>query len=154
VTRFRIVPAAYVLLLHADRGGGEQVLLQLRHGTGYMDGHWALVAGHVEPGESVLAAACREAAEEAGIALTEAGLEPLTAMHRTLRGGGPVEQRADFFFAARRWKGDPILTESDKAVAMGWFALDALPRPVVPHEHAVLEAYARGDLPPIMTWGF
>ena len=31
------------------------MLLQLRRGTGYMDGHWAAAAaGHVEAGESVL----------------------------------------------------------------------------------------------------
>ena len=154
MTRFSIVPAAYVLLLRGSPADGEEVLLQLRQGTGYMDGHWALLAGHVEAGESVFEAACREAAEEAGVAVEPGDLDPLTGMHRTLRGGGPVEQRADFFFAARRWRGVPVVTEVGKTVDMGWFALDALPTPVVPHELAVMDAYARGDLPPIITWGF
>ena len=65
--RFRVVPAAYVLLLRPAGSGPDEVLLQLRQHTGFMDGHWACAAaGHVEAGESVLAAAVREAAEELG----------------------------------------------------------------------------------------
>jgi 8-oxo-dGTP pyrophosphatase MutT (NUDIX family) len=46
--RSLLVAASYVLLL---RDG--QVLLERREGTGYMDGFWATVAGHVDRGESV-----------------------------------------------------------------------------------------------------
>lgn len=152
-TRFRVVPAAYLLLLRPG-GDGEEVLLHLRQGTGYYDGHWALVAGHVEEGESVFAATCREAAEEAGIVIAVGDVEPLTVMHRTLRGGGAIEQRADFFFVARLWRGDPRVGEADRAADMRWFGLAELPAPLVPHEHAVLTAYVRGALPSIITWGF
>lgn len=71
--RFVVVPAAYVFLVRPDpTSRGREVLLQLRRGTGFMDGHWAAaVAGHVERGETVFAAACREAAEEIGV--TEVG---------------------------------------------------------------------------------
>ena len=62
VERFRVVPAAYVLLRR-----GDEVLLQLRRNTGYMDDHWAAAAaGHVEADESVFEAAVREAREELG----------------------------------------------------------------------------------------
>src|SRR4051812_36319683 len=97
--RFRVVPAAYVVLRH-----GSKVLLQLRQGTAYMDGHWAVAAaGHVELGESVFEAARREAAEELGIVIAQSDLQPMTVMHRTRRGGGPVEERVDFFFLCSRW---------------------------------------------------
>ncbi len=152
-TRFRVVPAAYLLLLRPG-SDGEEILVHLRQGTGYYDAHWALVAGHVEDGESVFAAAAREAAEETGVTVAVDDVEPLTAMHRTLRGGGAIEQRVDFFFAARRWRGDPRVIEVDKAAEMSWFAVSALPRPLVPHEAAVLAGYDRGSLPPIITWGF
>ena len=67
--RFRLVPAAYVVLLRPS-GTGDEVLLQLRQHTGFMDGHWACAAaGHVEEGESAPAAAVREAAEELGVAM-------------------------------------------------------------------------------------
>ncbi len=151
--RFRVVPAAYLLLLRAgDRD--EEVLLHLREGTGYYDAHWALVAGHVEEAESVFDAVCREAVEEAGIVIAAADVEPLTTMHRTLRGGGAIEQRADFFFASRRWQGEPRVIERHKAADMRWFRLDDLPEPLVPHEQVVLDSYARSDLPPIIIWGF
>lgn len=152
-TRFRVVPAAYLVVLR-DGPDGTEVLLHLRQGTGYRDGHWAVVAGHVEEGESVLAAAVREAAEEAGILVEPADLEPLGTVHRTVLGGGPIEQRADFFLATRTWVGEPRVVEPAKAAAMRFFPLAALPDPCVPHERRVLDALAAGRVPAILTDGF
>ena len=142
--RTLLVAAAYVVLC---RPGSErhEVLLQLRRGTGYMDGHWATLAGHVDPGESVHEAAVREAAEEAGIDIDPADLVPLTVLHRFERGGPAVEQRVDVFFSTTRWRGVPAVREVDKAAAMRWFALDELPEPMVPHERLVLETLASGS---------
>ncbi|MEZ0449360.1 NUDIX hydrolase [Cellulomonas sp. ICMP 17802] len=148
--RFQVVPAAYLVL----RRGGE-VLLQLRRGTGYMDGYWACAAaGHVERGESVTAAATREAREELGIEVAATDLAGLTGMHRTNGTGAPIDERVDWFFACERWTGDPALQEPDKAADLRWFSLGALPEPVVPHERAVLEALADGAVPAVMTFGF
>lgn len=149
-----LVPAAYVLLLRPGPGGADEVLLHRRVGTGYYDDHWALVAGHVEAGESVLQAAAREAAEEVGVGIEPADLQPLTTIHRTLSGGGPVEQRADFFFAVRRWSGAPLVLEPAKNGGLRWAPLTDLPAPVVPHEAEVLTRYARGDLPAVLVRGF
>ena len=104
------MPAAYLLLLR-DGPDGTEVLLHLRRNTGYRDDHWAVVAGHVEHGESVLDAAVREAAEEAGVTVRTGDLVPLCTVHRTLRGGGPIDERADFFLAARTWAGEPRIME-------------------------------------------
>lgn len=140
--RALLVAAAYVVLQR-----GDEVLLQLRRGTGYMDEHWAVLAGHLEPGETITAAATREAAEESGVVVDEADLEPLTTLHRFIPGGPPIEQRADFFFRARRWTGEPTPLEPDRCADMRWFPLGALPTPVVPHELTVLEALAAGSRP-------
>lgn len=149
IDRFRVVPAAYVLLRRADA-----VLLQLRSGTGYMDDHWAFAAaGHVEKYETVFAAACRESAEELGVTIDPADLRPLTAMHRTHVDHAPIDERVDFFFACDRWEGEPRLMER-KAAGLDWFALDALPGPVVPHEKYVLDGVRTGTLPPISAFGF
>ncbi len=141
--RSLLVAAAYVVLCRPG-GEGYEVLLQLRRGTGFMDEHWATLAGHVDPGESVHEAAVREAAEEAGVTVRQEDLVPLTTIHRFERGGPAVEQRVDVFFSATRWKGEPSVREPHRAAAMGWFSLHELPEPVVPHERLVLDALASG----------
>jgi 8-oxo-dGTP diphosphatase len=153
--RYRVVPAAYVVLLRPGGHGVDEVLLQLRQHTGFMDGHWACAAaGHVEAGESVLAAAVREAAEELGVRIRPDQLVPVTAMHRTRGTGDPIDERVDFFFGCRGWQGRPRRMEPAKSAELRWFPLDALPDPVVPHERAVLDAVRTGAVPAVVTFGF
>lgn len=152
--RYRVVPASYVLLL---RGAAErtEVLLQLRANTGFMDGHWAAAAaGHVEAGETALAAAVREAGEELGVTVDPADLVPLTVVHRSMRTGDPVDERVDFFFTCRRWSGRPHEAETGKTAGLDWFLLGALPDPTVPHEREVLEALRAGGPAAITSHGF
>ena len=156
MTRFQVIPAAYLLL---TRGGGDEleVLLQLRGpGTSYLPGHWASgAAGHVELGESVFVAAAREAAEELGIAVEPSDIEPLCAVQRTLPGcDDPVEQRADYFLTARHWAGEPTILEPAKCLELRWCRPSALPEPMVPHEQVVLGHLADGSVPPIISIGF
>lgn len=161
VDRFRVVPASYVFLTRPDDSsdgtgagvgeGVQQVLLQLRQNTGYMDGHWAAAAaGHVERGETAYDAARREAREEIGVEVGD--LTFVTSMQRT-RGADPIDERIDFFFTCRSWTGEPRILEPEKAAAMDWFGLDALPDPVVPHELFVLQRLGTG-LESYTTFGF
>ena len=152
--RFVVVPAAYVFLLRpGPTPGAREVLLQLRQGTGYMDGHWAAaVAGHVERGESVFEAALREAREEVGV--EDVDLVPWCAMQRTGVGEDPIDERVDYFFVATSWSGTPRILEPEKAADLRWFGLDTLPTPVVPHERRVLESIRAGSTPPIVVHGF
>ena len=148
--RFRVVPAAYVFLLRPG-DDGDEVLLQLRRNTGYMDDHWAAAAaGHVERGETAYDAARREAAEEIGV--DGLVLEFVTSMQRTQRADA-IDERIDFFFTAREWGGQPRIIEPAKCAALDWFALSALPDPVVPHERVVLEGLGTG-LAGYTTFGF
>lgn len=150
MNQFSVVPAAYVIVRRPD-----EVLLQLRMNTGYMDGHWACAAaGHVEQGESVLAAACREAAEELGIAIEHDDLEPLCTMHRTKGDGEAAGERVDFFFAVASWSGTPRIAEVHKAAELAWFPLVDLPERVVPHERFVLDRLLDPTLPRTVTFGF
>jgi 8-oxo-dGTP diphosphatase len=154
VDRFRVVPAAYVFLLRASGGGHgapDEVLLQLRQNTGYMDAHWAAAAaGHVERGETAYDAARREAREEVGVEV--GALSFLTSMQRT-RHAEPIDERVDFFFSCRSWTGEPRVVEPEKCAALEWFPLDALPEPVVPHELVVLTRLGVG-MPAYTTYGF
>ena len=151
IDRFTVVPASYVLFLRRV-DGRDQILLQLRQGTGYMDGYWATgAAGHIEQGESVFDAAAREATEELGV--TDVEVTPLCAMHRT-QGSGSIDQRVDYFLLASAWSGEPKILEHDKCADLRWFDLHALPDPVVPHELQVIESLRDGTLAPIVSHGF
>lgn len=132
------------------------MLLQLRRHTGFMDGHWAAAAaGHVERGETAWDAAAREAAEE--IDVHDVALEFVTSMQRT-RHADPIDERIDFFFTARSWRGEPRIMEPRKCAELRWCPLDALddlPDPVVPHERVVLDALSgTTTLAPYTTFGF
>jgi 8-oxo-dGTP pyrophosphatase MutT (NUDIX family) len=150
--RHWLVPASYLFLV--DTRG--RVLLQLRRGTGFMDGHWAAAAaGHVDAEESAAAAAVREAREELGIEVNPADLHPLTAMHRNQMAGSAIDQRVDFFFSAHSWSGEPTTMEPAKSAGLRWFHLGELPDPVVPHERVVLELMAgHQPMPAILVRGF
>ena len=151
IDRFVVVPASYVFLLRAG-ASGDEVLLQRRQNTGFMDDHWAAAAaGHVEKGETAYDAARREAAEEIGVADLE--LELVTVMQRTQGNDRPVDERIDVFFTSRSWSGTPRIMEPRKSGALEWFPLDSLPDPVVPHELKVLREL-RGGLPGYVTFGF
>ncbi|WP_084126529.1 NUDIX domain-containing protein [Demequina sp. NBRC 110054] len=136
-----LIPASYVFLRR-----GDEVLLQLRHGTDYMNDHWAAgAAGHGERYETALETAVREAREELGIEIHSEDLVAITVMQRQLVGGPDKEQRVDWFFECRTWSGTPRIQEPDKCADLRWFALGDLPSPLVPHEALALEALAQGS---------
>ena len=147
--RFVLVPASYVYLLR-EGDEGTEVLLQLRQGTPYMDGHWAAAAaGHVERGETAYDAAHREAAEELGI--IDVGLEFAFTMQRTQHADA-IDERVDWFFTARSWTGEPRIVEAHKAAEVRWFPLDRLPEPMVPHEAHALAHLGSGTA--YLTFGW
>jgi 8-oxo-dGTP diphosphatase len=146
---FVVVPASYVFLLR-DGITGPEVLLQLRQNTGYMDGHWAAAAaGHVERGETAYDAAHREAREELGVEGLDLHFE--FTMQRTQH-DLPIDERVDFFFTCRSWRGEPRIVEPEKCADLRWCPLDALPDPVVPHEALALASLGKGE--PYLTFGF
>ncbi|MCW2602319.1 MAG: ADP-ribose pyrophosphatase [Pseudonocardiales bacterium] len=147
---FTVVPASYVYLL-TDR----RVLLQQRRNTGYMDGLWvAGAAGHIETQETAAACAIREAAEELGITIRVEDLQPLTVMQRTDGTDSAIDQRVDWFFAARSWHGTPTVMEPAKCAGIAWFDLDDLPTPIPSYEREVLNGIATGCLPMLTHHGF
>lgn len=127
--RFRLRSAVHLFLV---RDG--QVLLLRRHGTGYEDGNYSVPAGHLDGGETVTAAAAREAREEVGVAVAEADLRVVGVMHRRAE-----DERIDFFLKATRWTGEVANREPAKCDGLRWAAPDRLPANVVPYVRRALE---------------
>ena len=71
-------PVAVHLFLIED----NKILLLRRFNTGYEDGNYSVVAGHIDGGEDVYTAMIREAKEEAGITIEPKNLEAVQVMHR------------------------------------------------------------------------
>src|SRR4051794_7791470 len=103
--RFTIRAAVYLFPRKAD-----QILLSRRSGTGWMDGMYSLISGHLDGGESIVEAMIREAREEATIILVQDALTPATVLHRKTS----ELEYIDFFFWTEEWEGEPTIGEPDK----------------------------------------
>ena len=121
--RFRLIPEVYLLLLERDR-----ILLLRRYRTGYEDGNYGLIAGHVDGNEPASAAMVREASEEAGVTIAPAALELCHVMHRR-----SDRESVGFFFRCRRWSGEPYNREPHKCDDLRWFPTAALPGNTIPY---------------------
>ncbi len=120
------------------RRGGEVFLLR-RFNTGYQDGNYSVVAGHLDGGETVIQAAIREAREEVGIAIRPADLAVVGVMHR--REG---DERVDFFLSCGEWSGEPANCEPQRCDGVGWFPLEALPANLIAYVHKALQNWQQG----------
>jgi 8-oxo-dGTP diphosphatase len=121
--RFKLVPTSHLILMKDGK-----VLLAKRLNTGWMDGNYSIVAGHLDGNETFLQAMVREAKEEAGIDLDEKDLQVVHVMHRKTD-----HERIDFFIEAKKWTGTPRIMEPDKCDDMQWFDLDKLPDNTIPY---------------------
>ena len=107
----RVSPAIIVLIYRSG-----QVLLARQ--PQWPAGRYSLVAGFVEPGESLEACVRREVAEEVGVTVTDIrylGSQPWPFPHQLMCG-----------FVARYNSGDLAIDTTELEHA-AWFALDALP---------------------------
>lgn len=94
--RFKLVTAVHLILIEDGK-----ILLQRRYNTGYEDGNYSVVAGHIDGNESVIKAMQREALEEAGIKIKEEDLEIVHVMHRKT----PNRESIDYFLTCKKYDG-------------------------------------------------
>lgn len=118
----------------------HKILLLLRKGTGWMDGHYGLPAGHLKKDETIKNALIREVHEEIGLKINSTDLTLYHVMHRNEKTIGNFEY-IDFFFKLEYWQGKPRNNEPEKAAHIKWFDLDSLPKNMVPNIKAGIEYY-------------
>lgn len=123
------IPASYLVLVQH-----KKILLSRRYNTGYEDGKYSLVAGHVEFQETFRQAIIREASEEAGIILSFEDLHIVHVMQRfELRNSSSCRARIDIFIQANHWSGDLVNKEPHKCDELKWFPLGQLPKNTIPY---------------------
>lgn len=118
--RFRQIGTAHLFLVKDGK-----ILLLRRFNTGYEDGKYSVVAGHIDENETAKRTMIREAKEEAGIDISAEDLQVAHVMHR--KGKAPGNERIDFFFTAKQWTGELRNMEPEKCDDLSWFELDKLP---------------------------
>ncbi|MFI9460530.1 NUDIX hydrolase [Streptomyces xiamenensis] len=121
---------------------GDRILLAERSGTGYADGMLNLPSGKVDPGESVIEAAVREAREEVGIAINPSALRTVHVMHHRSPEG---RARIGWFFATAAWEGEPFNAEPGKCAGIGWHRPGELPAHTVPYNAHGIAHYLTGE---------
>ena len=128
-------PVAVHLLLVRD----GRVLLLRRYNTGYEDGSYSVVAGHIDGGEDLKSAMIREAREEAGIEISRSDLEVVGVIHFK----GNIEY-IHFFLEASDWAGEVTNMEPDKCDDLRWFGIRELPDNTIPYVRRGIENYCDG----------
>jgi 8-oxo-dGTP pyrophosphatase MutT (NUDIX family) len=138
--RFKVIPAVYLLLRQDD-----DVLLLRRANTGYQDGTYSLIAGHLDGDELATEGIVREAKEEAGITVNPKDLKLVHVAHRLNRGDNGEEERVDFFFETTKWQGDITNCEPQKCDDLSWHPMQNLPADMLPLVKEVLQCVRAGQ---------
>ena len=115
----RISPAVIVAVVRDDR-------ILLAHSGRFPGGFYSVLAGFVEPGETLEACVAREVKEEVGIEV--AGIEYFGSQH------WPFPDSLMIAFTAS-YAGGEILVDGKEIAEAAWFAADGLPR--IPEHNSV-----------------
>lgn len=125
IKRHKIIPASFLFLIKENK-----ILLLRRFNTGFEDGNYSLVAGHVDLNETFSQAIIRESKEEIGIKINSKKLKFVHALHR--RNKKNNEERIDVYFLLNEWTGKITNKEPHKCDDLKWFGIDKLPKNIIP----------------------
>lgn len=135
--RFKIVPACYLVLVKDGK-----MLLSRRFNTGYEDGNYSFVAGHLNGNETFRQAMAREAKEEAGIVIDPEKLKIIHVMHRAQEDS--TGERMDILMTIAEWVGEIKNNEPEKCDDLSWFLIDEIPDNVVPFLKQAINCVNKG----------
>ncbi len=115
---------------------GNQTLLLRRCNTGFEDGNYSLISGHLEENETCTQALVREAQEEAGIIINQKDLELIYVNHRN---SADEKKYVDIFMFTPTWNGEITNKEPERCDDLSWFDIDKLPQNIIPFVKQAIE---------------
>ena len=118
-----------IVSVHLILKENNKILLYLRQNTGYGDGLYSLIAGHVDGGETITQATIREAKEEAGIIIYPKNLNFSCVIHRNEND----REIIDYFMHTSKWENPIQNLEPEKCKELKFFGADKLPRNIIPY---------------------
>lgn len=122
---FRVTCSVYILFVK-----DKNVLMYRRINTDWQNGKYNVPGGHLEQNETAMQGAVREAIEETGLVVSEKDLKLVHVLHRLPKSDKTAEtnqDNIDLFFEARKWTGEPKITEENKSDKMIWTPIENLP---------------------------
>lgn len=133
--RQKITPCVY---LYLEKNG--KILLIKRANTGYEDGSYSFVAGHLEKGETLKEALARELEEEIGIKTNINDIQVVCVLNRQEKNN----ERIDFFMKTSNWRGVISNKELDKCDDVSWFDIDNIPENTIYYIKIAIEKIRAG----------
>lgn len=138
--RFKCPITVGVILINDD----NEILFQKRSNTGYMDGMYALVSGHLEKNESMTSAIVREVKEEVNLDIMESNVSFACIIRKK------NDDYINSYFKCNTFSGEIVNNELNKCSELKWFSIESLPDNIIPNDkrainnminHVVLDEY-------------
>ena len=101
-----------------------KICLMRRFNTGWNDGMYALMGGHVEDGENPISAIIREAAEELGIVISEDDINHVFTM-------AVKPDHIYLYFACEKYKGTITNREPNQCDDVRFFDINSIPENII-----------------------
>ena len=123
--------AVHLILEH-----NNEFLLLRRYNTGYEDGNYSVIAGHLNGNETIKEAMIREDLEEANITIDGKHLKIVGVMHRK-----DGDESIDYYLYTNKFSGNIRIMEPNKYDDLAFYKLDNLPDNIIPYIKTVLYNY-------------
>ncbi len=114
----------------------NKVCMIKRKNTGYMDGYYAFVGGHVEKGESLKQAGIREVKEECGVVIKAEDMNFVCGIRN-----GKREDYFNYYYVVSNFEGKLQNMEEDKCEEIVWIDKNAIPDNTVDNDKRALYNY-------------
>lgn len=123
--------AVHLILEH-----NNEFLLLRRYNTGYEDGNYSVIAGHLNGNETIKEAMIREDLEEANITIDDKHLKIVGVMHRK-----DGDESIDYYLYTNKFSGNIRIMEPNKCDDLAFYKLDNLPDNIIPYIKTALYNY-------------